>query len=377
MKIRVLSLFDGISCARVGIERAGFQISKYYASEIESNAIVIALKNYPDSIQVGDIKNIQGKGFYNIFLLIGGSPCQDLSIAKNNRKGLNGDRSGLFWEYVRVKDEVKPKYFIFENVNSMPKTDKEIITKTLGVEPIMINAASVSAQNRKRLFWTNIPGITQPEDKGILLKDILEYGEVFNFKSYTIDANYFKRANSGSNGGKSSVEKHKRQMVRIGHYGNGGQAQRVYSVDGKSVNISANGGGAGANTGLYLVQRPRGFNKGGKYFDKAPTVTSKSYMDNCKVGMKLVGNVNPSGKGISGQVYSCEGKSPTILVNKGEGHKIYTDEIVRKLTPIEVERLFGLPDDYTKGVSNTNRYKVLGNGFNADVIKHIVSFIKE
>ena len=110
----------------------------------------------------------------DIDLMVGGSPCQDLSIAKKDRKGLDGERSSLFWEYVRILREVKPKYFILENVASMPKEAKETITRELGVEPIMINAALVSAQNRKRLFWTNIPNVTLPDDKGILLRDILE-----------------------------------------------------------------------------------------------------------------------------------------------------------------------------------------------------------
>ena len=123
---------------------------------------------------MGDVKTITSdKNIWSIDLLIGGSPCQDLSIA-GKRAGLAGARSGLFYEYVRILKEVKPKYFVLENVASMPKEAKEIITKELGVEPIMINAALVSAQSRKRLFWTNIPGITQPADKGILLKDILE-----------------------------------------------------------------------------------------------------------------------------------------------------------------------------------------------------------
>ena len=166
--MRVLSLFDGISCARVALERAGIKIKKYYSSEIDKYAIQIAQKNYPDTIQVGSVVGLDSSQFKDIDLLLGGSPCQDLSIAKKNRKGLGGERSGLFWEYVRILKEVKPKYFILENVNSMPKEAKQIITETLGVEPIMINAALVSAQNRKRLFWTNIPNVEQPKDKGSL-----------------------------------------------------------------------------------------------------------------------------------------------------------------------------------------------------------------
>jgi DNA-cytosine methyltransferase len=219
INMKVLSLFDGISCARVALERAGIVVEVYYASEIDKYATQTSSKNYPDIVRVGDVKNLVIGGRWSgdekythlhgdIDLLIGGSPCQDLSIAKKDRKGLDGERSGLFWEYVRILKEVKPKYFILENVASMPKEAKAIITETLGVEPIMINAALVSAQQRKRLFWTNIPNITQPEDRGIFLKDILESGDVDRLKSYCIDASYYKGANW-----EQYKEKGRRQLV--------------------------------------------------------------------------------------------------------------------------------------------------------------------
>lgn len=309
--MKILSLFDGISCARVALEKAGIPVEVYYASEIDKYAIQIAQKNYPDTVQVGDIKTLRGRFDINeefgngIDLLIGGSPCQDLSIAKHNRKGLDGERSGLFWEYVRILREVNPKYFILENVASMSKESKQIITETLGVEPIMIDASLVSGQSRKRLFWTNIPNVTQPEDKGILLQDILEKDIAPNLKSYAIDANYYKGFNFGSNGGTPSFEKGKRQAIRIGDIGSTAQAHRVYSVEGKSVPLTALAGGQGAKTGLYALDK-----------------------DN-----------------------------------------------VRMLSPIECERLQGLKDNYTEGISNTQRYKCLGNAFNVDVIAHILSFI--
>jgi len=130
MKIKVLSLFDGISCARVALDRLGYEV-EYYASEIDKYAIQIAQKNYPDTIQVGSVVGLDSSRFKDIDLLIGGSPCQDLSIAKKNREGLSGSRSGLFWEYVRILKEVKPKYFVLENVNSMPKEAKQTITEEL------------------------------------------------------------------------------------------------------------------------------------------------------------------------------------------------------------------------------------------------------
>lgn len=179
--MKIISLFDGISCARVALDRAGINVESYYASEIDKYAIQISQKNYPDIKHIGSVTDIVAHT-EPFDLLIGGSPCQDLSIAKSGRKGLDGERSGLFYEYVRILKENEPEYFILENVASMSKESKDKISEVLGVEPIMINASLVSAQNRKRLFWVGkLVGdkyekveIPQPEDRGILLKDILE-----------------------------------------------------------------------------------------------------------------------------------------------------------------------------------------------------------
>jgi DNA (cytosine-5)-methyltransferase 3A len=295
---------DGISCSIVALKRAGIEINKFYASEIDSNAIKVSTKNHPEIIHLGSVIGLTPPN--NIDLLIGGSPCQDLSIAKKGRKGLEGERSGLFYEYVRILKECKPKYFILENVNSMSKESKAKITEIMGVEPIMIDASLVSAQSRKRLFWTNIPIKELPEDKGILLKDILQSdAEVDermtskNGKAYTLTATYNKAVVE------NSIKRKQRTMVKIGHIGNtDGQANRVYSIEGKSVSLSANGGGSGAKTGLYEIKNS-----------------------------------------------------------------------FRKLTPIECERLQGLPDNYTEGIPNTQRYKCLGNAFNVDVIVHILKFL--
>jgi len=306
----VLSLFDGIATARYALEKAGIYVSKYYASEIDKYAIKIALKNYPDIIEVGDIRLLKGSDFKNIDLVIGGSPCQDLSIAKRNREGLNGKRSALFWEYVRLLNEIKPTYFILENVASMSKKDKAIITSTLwNIEPIMLNAALVSAQQRKRLFWIGKKNgdkyikvdIPQPKDRKIYLKDILLDGAYTERdKSLVITATY-SRACPQDYFLHSNRQMVFNKPVRVGYIGKGGQGERIYHINGKSVCLSANGGGRGAKTGLYLMK---------KY--------------------------------------------------------------VRKLHPIECERLQGLPDNYTEGISNTQRYKCLGNAFNADIIVHIL-----
>lgn len=195
----------------------------------------------------------------------------------------------LFMQYVRALHESGAKYFLYENNFSIHKDIKNFISEQLGVQPIMINSALVSAQQRKRCYWTNIPGVTQPEDKGILLKDILE--------NTTTDR---------------KVDGLITTPIRIGNIGKTtGQANRVYSVRGKSVCLQSQAGGSGAKTGLYKIDLPDG------------------------------------------------------------------DYIIRKLTPVEAERLQTLPDNYTEGISNSQRYKCIGNGWTVDVIAHILSFLKE
>lgn len=329
--IVVVSVCDGIACARMALKKEKIPVKKYYASEIEMEPMLIAQKNNPDIVEIGDIEKIKTIP-EQVDLLIGGTPCQDLSIAKSNRKDLAGDRSKIFWDYVKLLKKLKPKYFVLENVASMAKDQQDIISKTLGVQPIMINAALLSAQNRKRLFWTNIPGVKQPEDKGVVLNDVLIDAHSEDLKSLCITASYHKKT------AQDYFKKRSGQIVRIGQIGNGGQGERIYGINGKSVALSANGGGRGAKTGLYLIQRPRGKNKGGVFEKKSPALTSSSFEHN---------------------------------------NHIVNGEVVRKLHPIECERLQGLPDGYTEGVCNTSRYQVLGDAFNVDVVAHILSFIKK
>lgn len=340
--MRVLSLFDGISVAQQALKELGV-LPEYYASEIDKYAISITQKNHPNTIQMGSVLEINSPDYQDIDLLIGGSPCQDLSIAKKNRQGLSGSRSGLFWEYVRILQEVKPRYFVLENVNSMPKEAKQVITEALGVEPIMINAALVSAQNRKRLFWTNIPNVTLPDDRGILLRDILEP---------KVDESFFVKDKSNtirtSGRGSGIDDKHNWDTIRVGGFNSGGQGDRIYSEDGKSVALSANGGGRGAKTGLYLV-------KG---------VASRTYPRTKQDGVERKKQIEVRADEKSNAMTSVSGDS-MVLENS----------IVRKLTPVECERLQSLPDNYTEGVSNTQRYKALGNAFNCAVIKHILKNI--
>ena len=311
--MKVLSLFDGISCGMVALERAGIFVEKYAAYEIDKHAIQVSEKNYPQIEHCGDVTTADFAKYKGFELLIGGSPCTFWSIARNGRETTPDGQGGqLFMHFVRALKESECKYFLYENNYSIHKNIKDFITEQLEVQPILINSALVSAQNRKRLYWTNIPDIAQPEDKNICLNDVLESGIADRIKSYTLCATYHKGL------GASPLEylsRHQKrpyicEPVRVGQIGKGGQGQRIYSVYGKSVTLSANGGGLGAKTGLYKIDLPDG------------------------------------------------------------------DYIIRKLTPIEAERLQTLPDNYTEGISNTQRYKCIGNGWTVDVIAHILRSLK-
>ena len=169
--MNVLSLFDGMSGGQLALNRAYIEYDNYYAAEIDVNSIKVTQHNYPNTIQLGDVKNVKGCDLPSIELLIAGSPCQSFSTLGDGT-GFNG-KSGLFWEFIRILNEVKPKYFLLENV-VMKKEWRDIISKELGVQPIKINSNLVSAQNRKRLYWTNIPNIIQPENKNIFIEDVLD-----------------------------------------------------------------------------------------------------------------------------------------------------------------------------------------------------------
>lgn len=281
--MNVLSLFDGMSCGQIALDKLGITPKNYFAAEIDKHAIKVAQANYPDMVHLGDVRGIQTSGDHlidefdcghKIDLLIGGSPCQGFSFA-GKQLNFEDPRSILFFEYVRLLKALKPKYFLLENVR-MKKESQNIITEYLGVEPIEINSNLVSAQNRRRLYWTNIPFEGLPEDEGIVLADILEDGFTDRDKSYCLDASYYK------GGGASNVrlyfEKSRRQIVF----------------------------GSGTN--------------------------------------KLEHN----------------------------NHLTFDEGLTwRKLTPVECERLQTVPDGYTDHVSNTQRYKMLGNGWTVDVIKHL------
>ena len=323
--MNVLSLFDGMSCGQLALEKTGIKVDKYFASEIDKYAMQVAKKNYPEIIHVGDVTELTAQVLPKIDLLIGGSPCQGFSFAG---KQLNFDdpRSALFFEFVRLLKETKPKYFMLENVR-MKQEFQDVISEQLGVKPIMINSALMSAQNRVRLYWTNIPNVTQPADKGIVLKDILEDFDGAAVKDTDRNRRHYKE------------------------------------IDQKSLCMSATMYKGAGNNGMTLVPRPCKV----KEFDAdaechhAATASDINGHDSIK------------------RVYADSGKSPTLNACTGGNRepKVLCDKVTyRKLTPTECERLQTVPNGYTEGVSNSQRYKMLGNGWTVAVIAHIFKGMK-
>jgi len=282
--LTVLSLFDGISCGMVALQRAGIEIDKYIAYEIEHNAIEISRKNYPDIIRGGDVtKEDFTKYRGKVDLLIGGSPCQNLCSC-GDKKGLDGVESKLFFDYVRALYETDTKWFLLENNATMTKENQDIITEIMGVEPIYINSNLLTAQDRKRLYWTNIPGIEQPEDRGLTLKDIVQPVEE-----------------------KREYECYKRMAAK-----------------------------------------------------REGTLTFKKAWANVRT-------LDQKSRALT---------TSQAISNSGATNIKYSDTEYYILTPIECERLQTLPDNYTEGVSNTQRYKAVGNGWTAEVIAHIFKALR-
>ena len=312
--LKVLSLFDGISCGRLALQRANIPVSTYYASEICDYSMKIAKKNFPDTIEIGDVREINVDDYKDIDIVIGGSPCQSFSFAGTMVGMATKDKveittleqylelkeqgfefegySYLFWEYVRVLKGVKPKYFLLENVKMAEKW-KKVITDALGIEPIMINSELVSAQSRERLYWTNIPNITQPKDKHIYIDDIIQTDIEHKFLPRT-RLDY-------TNYDKSKVDKsiYKNTATQIGNSRNFGNAVR-------------------SNGKAFTLRR-----------------------------------INPNG--VIDENYN-----------------------IREFTPIEVERLQTLPDNYTliDGIKKKERFEACGNGWTVDVIAHIFSGLR-
>lgn len=386
--MNVLSLFDGMSCGRIALERAGIPVSNYYASEIDKHAIKVSSTNYPDIIQLGSVTELVNIDWsqQKIDLLIGGSPCQGFSFAG---KQLNFDdpRSKLFFEYVRVLNEIRKVNpdvkFLLENVK-MKKEYQTVISEQLGVEPIEVNSSLVSAQNRKRLFWTNIEGFTMPQDKGILLKDIVHeytgrelsekeinymlassgkwspstanrFETYLNYpeeKHHCLTANFNKGVPYNcclEELGRYIVPFDKTLQIldkevekgKVGFFRKDSQANRVYFIHDKAVTLCGDAGGGAAKMGQYLF----------------------GYITPDRVEKRQNGQRFNEGK-----------KFYTLTAN--DSHGILIEGYIRKLTSIECERLQTVPDGYTEGVSNSQRYKMLGNGWTVDVIVEFFKHLK-
>lgn len=316
--MNVLSLFDGISCGQQALKEMGVKVDNYYASELDKYAIQTTMKNHPNTVQLGDVCGVTAADLPRIDLLMGGSPCQGFSFAG---KQLNFDdpRSALFFEFVRLVKECKPKYFLLENVR-MKQEYQDIISGLLGVEPIMINSSLLSAQNRNRLYWTNIPGLVQPQDKGILLKDILL----------------------------SDVE----EPMLSNIYGGFKEKKPRVHTD-KSVTIRAASGGGHIPSLIH-------------------TAKALDYMSRKVKGGRTHWDFSHHSD-IKNDKSSCV----TANFYKGVPYNVLVDaKCIRKVDPVECERLQTLPDNYTEGVSNTQRYKGIGNGWTVAVIKHIFKGIQ-
>lgn len=283
--MNVLSLFDGISCGQLALERAGIKVDNYFASEIDKNAIEVTQRNFPNTIQLGDVTKWSEWGLPKIDMVIGGSPCQGFSFA-GKQLNFEDPRSKLFFEYADVMKAVNPKYFLLENT-PMRKESMDVITDYLQVQPTKINSSLVSGQNRERLYWTNIK-YSIPTDKGIKLSDVLESGTVDRVKSLCLTRRY-----AGFRGSQS--------YLRRRYFGKS-MGQSVFE-----------------NT---TSEEQRGFWKSDPYKE-----------------------------------FECDG-------------------FIRRLTPIEAERLQTLPDNYTQGLSDDSRFEYIGNGWTVDLIAHIFGGIK-
>jgi len=388
--VKVLSLFDGMSCGQIALDQLGIPVEKYYASEIDKYAIKVTQANYPDTIQVGDVCELDPKDFMDVNLIMGGSPCQGFSFA-GKQLAFDDPRSALFFEFIRLLKAIKPKYFLLENVR-MKKEFLEVISEQVsacypeivfGIEPIFINSSLVSAQSRQRYYWTNIPGIQQPEDRGIVLRDILEtepseefyhskksreYMEKGNEKwqqagkrradryeqsadkekSFTITANWHKGVPY------NYFKETKPKQVGVAVDINGHDVlKRVYSPDGKSPTVNTcQGGNREPKVVTGGAFRGRAYDEDGKRKDR----DGSSVANQTKQMLEL----------------RKDNKSNAITTVGKDSIAVNEDLTWRKLTPLECERLQTVPDNYTNHVSNTQRYKMLGNGWTVEVIKHIL-----
>jgi DNA-cytosine methyltransferase len=510
--INVLSLFDGMSCGQQALERSNIKVNQYFASEIDKYAITVTMANYPNTIQLGSVIDVDGFKLPKIDLMIGGSPCQSFSFA-GKRKGMSTKceteiltldhylelksdgyefegQSYLFWEYMRLLNEVKPTYFLLENVMMGEKWER-ILSKAIGVKPIEINSSLLSAQNRRRLYWTNIGMqpmglfgdlesiIQQPKDKGILLKDILE-SEVD--EKYFISDVMVNKINRSNNSEKCFTTSDKSLCLAAGYYKQGRDNQYIVhnmmprsSTTGKggTGHLSRNDGKTYCldtgntnaveirgiiqhiipeivsvrkyNVDIFELQKclkthkklnnqqisdalnvPKTmvdhwfrtdtyfsipdkdmwlqlklllniqtnefdesimtfedkesvFEKTNRVYDQdgiAPTLTSTSANERILVRKIKQLNTLTNGKQTYQQdrIYDVNGIAPALSTDSRPS--MINTSLIRRLTPTECERLQTVKDDYTNHVSDSQRYKMLGNGWTVDVIAHIFSYLK-
>jgi len=406
--MNVLSLFDGMSCGQIALNRANVNYDMYFASEVDKYAIKVAQANYPQTIQLGDVTKVDYTKLPigGIDLLMGGSPCQGFSVA-GKQLDFDDPRSKLFFEFVRLKDELKPKYFLMENV-PMKQECQDIITKYLGVEPITINSSLFSAQNRKRLYWTNIPFDIPTEDKGIVLQDILEDGIANDAmtnkdsKSHCITARY--------NGAVwwNSIQRKQRTMVQVGEADNikgFDSIKRIYSPSGKAPTLTTMQGGhrepkVATDIVTFNPNQEAKIQKMNVTTDKANCLTeaigrggsSSEYLTSVKkktLALQSIGRIvnrrldengvrkdNQLDLPFTKQLEVGDKDKSNCLTTFTKDNVVVEGMQWRKLTPLECERLQTVPDNYTNHVSNSQRYKMLGNGWTVDVIAHIMKGIK-
>ncbi len=394
--MNVLSLFDGMSCGMVALERAGIKVDNYYASEIDKYAMTVSAKNYPNIIQLGDIIKWKRWNLPKIDLIIGGSPCQGFSFAG---KQLNFDdpRSKLFFEYVKILKHLRKQnsnmFFLLEDVK-MKVEYQNVISKYLGVQPVVINSNLVSAQNRKRLYWTNISdGIVQPDDKHIYLKDILEKFPPDDF-SVGITEDDIIPGNTVGNmefiGGIETVS-HKRRLTDGKTLSrNFSQGYRVYGDNGKAQALVSTGvGGIGGFTGVYRISGAALRNQVTKNGietqinirpDEKSNAVVPSYSQKLnRVSFENENSISFKRRGhgyLPNTVYDAT-KTPALFCGASDYFVPSNYFSWRKLTPVECERLQTLPDNYTEGASNSQRYRMIGNGWTIDVIAHIMSYLSD
>ena len=439
---KVLSLFDGMACGMIAMQLAGVEVESYDAYEIDKYAIKTAQHNFPMIKEHGDVFEADFTQYEDVDFLIGGSPCTYWSIAqtKNRETVASGIGWELFSQYVRALHEAKPKYFIYENNKSMSKEIRASIDKAFGFEAVCINSALVSAQNRQRLYWVgkrNNDGtyskvnVEQPDDRGILLRDILETGIAWQEKSYNLTTRcngaipsdtlkrhrhtmvaepvcvaergryigddgeveqHLEARNDGKTNTLTTVQKDNQVAVpiRIGTIENDAknhkfdsQQYRVYSPDGKGVTLCGNGGGLGAKTGLYAVpMRVREATKQG-YVDIVPGECVDLAMPGSKTrrGRSMREKSNCLTTSCDFYEYCGTLDMPIYQVRdgritiKGETYPIKLRDgcyIIRKLTVRECMRLQTVPENYEFPVSNSQAYKMLGNGWTCEVIAHLI-----